>query len=168
MKTPLNFTENYLISESVLSDLHFFFKISNVELNYLLAVVCLQNDKNFNNIFTKKDLAAISYKHLNKMAYKTTANNTMKSLAEKGFFVFVSNTSNIKFESHNNSFMARYSLNKEKFDYFICVFQSLIKRKTKDFKQFKDRAITNKKLLNMAKKDVTQHIRKMKKLGKIR
>jgi hypothetical protein len=122
-------------------------------------------DEDYNNkVFTARLITVSAKNYLGLSLPSRSLLKTMKDLTEKGYFVFVGNIYVPSVDIRDNfRISAKFSIVKEKINYFIAVHQSFIDLESGYYNNIKEVKLGTTFFKN-TKKDVVKHMRELKKL----
>lgn len=160
-----DFLKSTIISKQVRIDMRIFFNLSEQELNFLLVSMLIFMDKDYNDkVFTARLVTISIKKYLGLSLPSGSLLKTMKNLTEKGYFIFVGNIYVPGVDIRDNfRISAKFSIVKEKINYFIAVHQSFIDLESGYYNNIKKVKFGTAFFKN-TKKDVVKHMRELKKL----
>jgi len=160
MITNLKFTLSSFAIEKVYLNLRIFFDLNTQEFRVLIGIFLFQSHKKNTQYFCKKDIAA-TLKKFTKIDYfhRTGFLDYFPVLIKKEFICFSHSVGTPKPTQF-------YTINKDKFNYFLSIYQAFIKAETRfNTNRIKDYRVPANDL-KKASKDVTEHIKKLKEFGK--
>ena len=165
MITHATFLKSTIISKQIRLDMRIFFNLSEQEFNFLLASILIFMDEDYNDkMFTARSVSVSAKTNLGITLGSGMLLKTMKDLIEKGYFVFVGNiyVPGVDIRNHFR-ISAKFSIVKEKINYFIAVHQAFVDLESSLLNNIKEVKLGTTFYKNI-KKDVVKHMRELKKL----
>ena len=162
--STVKYTLAVLVKESVFADLQIIFNLKKQELYFLIALHVAVMDKHKGFVVTWRDLHPFMLQQTRRL-HRNIMIKGINRLVELGYLEFIGNK---PYEmGTKGKVMSQFRVVKPKLDYFVGIFQALLRQKYNNYQKITNYKIeTNMTILT--KKDVVKHKRNMLVLKKMK